>query len=89
VLLVVYDCPLPEIYKQFEDCREQPFAWAWLLQPPIDDAIALSWLGTTRSESPSRERLPPGLEILRFYLRRDACLERVCDRRRWLWSRDA
>jgi hypothetical protein len=40
--------------------------------------------------SPSRaKRMPAGLEILRFFLRKDSALDRVCDKRRWLWSRHA
>ena len=87
VLLVVYDCPLPAIYADFQDCHEQPFAWAWLMQSPRDDVVSLTWSATATNESPSVEQLPPGLEVLRFYLRKDSCLERTSDRRRWLWSR--
>jgi hypothetical protein len=87
VLLVVYDCPLPKIYAEFQDCREQPFAWAWLIQPPGTDVVSLTWSVIRAKESPSIEQLPPGLEILRFHLRNDSRLERTCDRRRWLWSR--
>lgn len=32
VLLVVYDGFLPEIFDEYQDCKEQPFAWAWLMQ---------------------------------------------------------
>lgn len=32
VLLVVYDGLLPEIFDEYQDCNEQPFAWAWLMQ---------------------------------------------------------
>lgn len=88
VLLVVYDCPLPAVYAEFQDCHEQPFAWAWLIQPPCDDVVSLTWSAVVTTDSPSMEQLPPGLEVLRFYLRNDSCLERTCDRRRWLWSRD-
>jgi hypothetical protein len=88
VLLVVYDCPLPAIYAEFQDCHEQPFAWAWLIQPSSDDVVSLTWSAVVKNESPSIEQLSPGLEVLRFYLRKDSCLERICDQRRWLWSRD-
>ena len=89
VLLVVYDGPLPALYAAFQDCREQPFAWAWLMQAPCDNVFALSWAVASENDSPSVGELPPGLEVLRFYLRKDASLERTCDRLRWLWCRDA
>lgn len=33
VLLVAVDCPLPGVFAGFEDCIEQPHAFAWLLEP--------------------------------------------------------
>lgn len=89
VLLVAYDCPLPPLYSAFEDCREQPFAWAWLMQAPMHEVISLTWSGVLEEDPPSAARMPPGLEILRFYLRQDSALERVSGRRRWTWSRHA
>jgi hypothetical protein len=89
VLLVVYDRPLPGLYATFEECHEQPFAWAWLMRPPADDVLSLSWSAAVEDCATATEGLSPGLEILRFYLRHDHALERICQRRRWLWSRDA
>ena len=89
VLLVVYDRPLPALYAAYQDCHEQPFAWAWLMRPPSGDVYSLSWSKAEESESVAAERWPAGLEILRFYLRRDRSLKRICQRRRWIWSRDA
>jgi Beta-ketoacyl synthase, N-terminal domain len=89
VLLVVYDCPLPAVYARFQDCNEQPYAWAWLMQPPGDEAVSVTWSDASEDGSPNPTRLPPGLEVLRFYLRQDASLERICDRRRWVWTRHA
>jgi hypothetical protein len=88
VLLVVYDGPLPEVYAAFQDCREEPFAWAWLMEAPGDNAFSLSWMAALANDSPSGGELPPGLEVLRFYLREDASLQRTCDGLRWLWCRD-
>ncbi|NRR29534.1 beta-ketoacyl synthase chain length factor [Oxalobacteraceae bacterium] len=55
VLLVACDSPLPEVFASFEDCREQPFAWAWLMVPAGADAgvdaISLEWQGAD-AESP-------------------------------------
>jgi hypothetical protein len=89
VLVVVYDGPLPAVYAAFQDCPEQPFAWAWLMQAPGDTVFSLAWAADLQNESHRAAELPPGLEVLRFYLRKDASLERTCDRRRWLWCRDA
>jgi hypothetical protein len=89
VLLVVYDRPLPALYAAYQDCHEQPFAWAWLMQPPGSDVVSLSWSKAEGHEAMSSERYSPGLEILRFYLRRDRSLDRICQRRRWRWSWDA
>ncbi len=87
VLLVVYDCPLPAVYAAFQDCHEQPYAWAWLMQMPADEAVSLAWSGAVENGSPNVERLTPGLDILRFHLRKDRALERVCDGRKWIWTR--
>ena len=46
VLLVVYDGLLPDEFSEFKDCEDQPFAWAWLIQPTIKsdaDTIFLTW----------------------------------------------
>jgi hypothetical protein len=89
VLLVVYDRPLPALYAVYQDCHEQPFAWAWLMQPPASDVVSLSWSKAEDHETMSTECYSPGLEILRFYLRRDRSLDRICQRRRGRWSWDA
>jgi len=87
VLLVVYDCPLPEILSQFQDCDEQPFAWAWLMRPPTENYFSLTWNADAQEVCPSSRDLPGGLDILRFYLRKEPSLERICDGRRWTWTR--
>jgi Beta-ketoacyl synthase, N-terminal domain len=88
VLLVIYDAPLPPEYAAFQDCHEQPFAWAWLMQAPADNVISLCWSPASEPLAPNLERPPPGLEILRFFIRKDASLERTCENLRWLWSRN-
>jgi hypothetical protein len=96
VLLVVYDGLLPEVFHDFQDCQEQPFAWAWLIQAANADfsnIISLSWDGLARDEVISssqylnNERQPAGLELLAFYLRQDPELIRTVDARRWCWGR--
>jgi len=86
VLLVACDCPLPELFAPFQDCEEQPYAWAWLLTPAADDAISLNW---TASAEPPSAGMPGGLEVARFQLRGARRLERCDGRLRWSWSRDA
>ncbi|HEX8956441.1 MAG TPA: beta-ketoacyl synthase chain length factor, partial [Burkholderiaceae bacterium] len=50
VLLVAYDTVLPQPFAPYQDCREQPHAWAWLLQQDGAETIGLSWEGAGRRE---------------------------------------
>lgn len=86
VLLVACDCPLPELFKPFEDCEEQPYAWAWLMTPAGGDAVALNW--SACDDAPGAG-MPAGLEVAAFHLRGARGLERSDGRLRWRWSRDA
>jgi hypothetical protein len=88
VLLVVYDCPLPAAYANYQDCNEQAFAWAWLIEPPQKDVISLAWTAAPDAKGRALGDLPDGLQILRFHLRGDRSLDRVCDRQNWRWSRN-
>ncbi|AMO95018.1 beta-ketoacyl synthase, N-terminal domain protein [Collimonas fungivorans] len=96
VLLVVYDGVLPEVFFEYQDCQEQPFAWAWLMRAESADAgnlIGLSWSGEAGAETNAAplesngSRQPGGLEVLAFYLRQDRQLVRKADGRNWCWSR--
>lgn len=94
VQLVVYDTPLPEVFSQFEDCCEQPHAFAWLLGPvpttpqPEADIITLSWQAESAEATVhNATSQPAGLEILRFQLSGARHFERVGNRRRWIWAR--
>jgi Beta-ketoacyl synthase, N-terminal domain len=89
VLLVVYDCPLPEVYADFQDCFEQPYAWAWLMRSAKGDFYSLRWSADKDTASLGAQRLSGGLEILRFHLRGDAILDRRCNKRRWRWTHHA
>ena len=88
VLLVAYENKLPPVFTQFEDCAEQPHAWAWLMVRAGTDPIHLSWTMSDDSPTPATDALPGGLALLRFLLRREPALERVANRRRWRWTRD-
>lgn len=89
VLLVAYDPCLPSIFTQFEECAEQPHAWAWLMVPAGMDAIHLSWTAVAEQPAVAAKTMPQGLDILRFQLCGDQVLERVADQRRWRWARHA
>lgn len=88
VLLVVYDSPLPTLYGSYQDCDEKPFAWAWLMAPAGARKITLAWAPTRTNLPTDLTVLPCGLEVWRFYVRREQVFERLCDGRRWLWSQD-
>ncbi|MES3025979.1 MAG: beta-ketoacyl synthase chain length factor [Pseudomonadota bacterium] len=89
VLLVAYDCPLPQLLSRFEDCAEQPNAWAWLMVPAGAEALALAWDADTASAAaPDVGAMPGGLEVLRFYASGAQRLERRDGRLRWRWTRD-
>jgi hypothetical protein len=88
VLLVVCDEPLPTLMSAFEDCNEQPYAFAWAMVPADEAALRLSWrTQAERDADPSTT--PGGLEVLRFQLGGGASLERSAGTHRWTWSRDA
>jgi len=89
VLLVAGDCPLPEFLQQFEDCAEQPHAFAWLLAPAGERSVTLSWQAEAGAESAPAVAGPGTLDVLRFYLSGAPELERVASNRRWRWSRNA
>ncbi|WP_317202883.1 beta-ketoacyl synthase chain length factor [Janthinobacterium sp.] len=87
VLLVACDTALPAPFGAFEDCAEQPHAWAWLMVPAGAAPFTLSW-SADAAPAPARQQ-PGGLEVLRFQLGGAAELERRASGRRWRWSRHA
>ena len=88
VLLVAYDCPLPQPLAQFEDCDEQPYAWAWLMTPAGRDPICLALDLAPPTAAPARDAMPAGLQVLRFQLGGAARHEHICGAQRWSWTRD-
>ena len=92
VLLVAYDAPLPPLLSHFEDCAEQPFAFAWAMVPAAaggEHTLRLAWRADSAPAAAAPDAMPGGLEVLRFQLSGDACMERSAEARRWTWSRDA
>ena len=88
VMLVAYDCGLPPLLAHFEDCAEQPHAWAWLMAPPAQAPIRLGWDAAASHALPPAGTLPGGLEVLRFHLSGAPRLRRTAAARHWTWSRD-
>lgn len=86
VLLVACDCPLPELFTPFEECEEQPFAWAWLMTADEGEQLALHW--TACGDAP-RDGMPGGLRVAAFHQSGARAMERCDGRLRWHWSRDA
>jgi hypothetical protein len=86
VLLVVYDCPLPAVYADFQEDETLPFAWAWLIEPPRQDVISLSWHATPGDRAGDGAPATR-LDILRFFMRRDQRMKRICGTQTWHWTR--
>jgi hypothetical protein len=92
VLLVVADCPLPAPFEAFEDCHEQPHAFAWLLQAAdvMGATFCLSWRARGSADAPrSANAIPASLAALRFMLGGAATFEHAANRQAWHWSRHA
>jgi len=89
VLVVAYDTVLPTIFKDYQDCQEQPYAWAWLIQPPAKDVISLTWTGAQNHTISDTNREPAGLEVLRFFISKNSTLARISNNRLWQWVRHA
>ncbi len=87
VLLVVYENQLPEIYRTYQDCDEQPHAWAWMIVPAADNFLQLGWSHADAEPEPSP--MPGSLAVWQFYLNQQQTFQRVAERRLWRWSRHA
>jgi hypothetical protein len=85
VMLVACDAPLPAPLGRFQDCDEQPFAFAWAMVPAGERALRLGW----RAAPGAATRTPGALEVLRFHLGGAASLERFAAGKRWTWRHDA
>nr|WP_157406871.1 beta-ketoacyl synthase chain length factor [Janthinobacterium sp. CG3] len=94
VLLVASDCPLPAPFGRFEDCAEQPHAWAWLMVAAGAAPITLTWSARAAPAGPddaaaAAPAQPGGLDVLRFQLGDAARLERGAGARLWHWAKHA
>jgi hypothetical protein len=92
-LLVLAECPLPVPFEAFEDCHEQPHAFAWLLQAEDSPgtAFSLTWRarGSGDALAPAAGAMPGSLAVLRFMLGEACSFEHAANRQTWCWSRHA
>jgi hypothetical protein len=80
------------VLSGFEDCDEQPYAFAWAMVPAGEQPVRLAWraqASSTETPSLSGARMPGALEVLRFQLGSEASLVRQAADRNWTWSRHA
>ena len=90
VLLVVYDEPLPDDFRRFEDEAIAPHAWGMVLGPADEDpALCVSWNATqqdatARTQSPD---LPASLAALQFVLSAQTRWIHNADGTEWHWQR--
>ena len=80
VLAVVFDGPTPNDYAPYRDEPEAWYAWAWRLVPARDGLPVLSLRPGAVSV---QDRLPHGLDVLKFFLAGDRELPGV-DGSGWL-----
>jgi hypothetical protein len=99
VLLVAYDNALPTLFTQFQDCDEQPYAWAWLMIPAQENVMQLTWEANeevaTEQVTARSNTMSDGLAVLQLQLlsqnasHQTMVLERKLGARCWHWSRHA
>lgn len=82
VLVVVADCPLPELFRPFESAPDHPYALALMVTPAGADHIALSWEACREAAEGAHD-----LALMRLVLGATARHERVAAGSRWRWSR--
>lgn len=104
VLLLVADCPLPQIYQEYEDTEPFAYGWSCLIKPPSVDILTLSWLDNGPINFPLTNSWPGPLAALSVLLgefneitRSSAVGQNVSSdtklnplaHRVWHWSRNA
>jgi len=92
VLVVVYDCPLPDGYSAYGDEPEAAFAWAARLGRPGPGDVRhdLQVDGDqARVEAHAAPLLPHGLEVLRFLITGKPLLEYRENGHCWRWRQHA
>lgn len=93
VLLVLAECPLPVPFEAFEDCHEQPHAFAWLLQAEASPSkdFSLTWRARDCDDAlpVAADAMPGSLAVLHFMLGKARTFEHAANRQTWRWSRHA
>jgi hypothetical protein len=91
VLVVVYDCPVPEAYAVFADEAEAPFAWAARLgrAGAGDIRFRLAVDAETGVDTHVDNLLPHGLQVLRFLIGGRPSLDFREGPRTWRWRQHA
>jgi hypothetical protein len=92
VLVVVYDCPLPDGYSMYGDEPEAAFAWTARLGRAGAGDVGYDLQvdgGQTRIGEQAATLLPHGLEVLRFLIAGEPLLEYQENGRCWRWRQHA
>ncbi len=94
VLLVMYEQTLAPDYQQFADGPSANYAWAWRITRPIgtEARIELSIKNAKippPAGLPTTIKLPPGLELMRFFLSHDTTLDDTSGPTHWEWKKHA
>ncbi len=96
VMVVYYDEPLPEIYKDFSETDNFPHAWACLLHrcKPGESGYSLKTGLPGHSKSDEGESFlnagrPADLAVLEFLVSGRKTLQRQTGSRQWYWQRHA
>lgn len=98
VLVVGYEAPLPDVYKDFADEADPFYAWSWRIARSNAGRqgvpLELSWGdGASSVSTPipasAASDLPHGLDVQRFFLAQDRTLEFSADNVSWTWRRHA
>jgi len=92
VLIVVYDCPLPDEYLTYGDEHEAAFAWTARVGRPEAGDIRYDLRvdgGQAGVRGQASAPLPHGLDVLRFLIAGEPLLEYQENGRCWHWRQHA
>lgn len=89
-LVVLYDSPLPEVYRSYADEPDPYYAWCWRIARKGEGSrIALANADGGMHSDAAPPALPHGLDVLRFLLAGDEQLTFRDQGTQWRWSRRA
>lgn len=90
VLMVCYDGPLPEVYRDFAEEAASHFAWCWRIAPAGEagERLSLAWEEATEpAPQTAPAPLPHGLAVHRFLLQQQPQLDATLEGQHWRWRR--